>query len=191
MENNLIKEEWINGILMMSPRPQYNHMEVEDCIGNGLKAYFKGACKVAVESALFLTKESPVEIKKDLNKIKKLVSGKIAELVPDIAVYSDKEQGFKRGFMGIPQLVVEVVSPSNSEDDTIKKKEIYEQFGVPEYWIVSPMSRKTFIYILQDNRYKLTNEYNFLEEPIKSSRFEDLVIDIKNAELIEEDEDYI
>jgi Uma2 family endonuclease len=28
----------------------------------------------------------------------------------------------------------------------IKKKEVYEKFGVPEYWIASPMSRKIYIY---------------------------------------------
>lgn len=191
MESNLIKEEWINGIVMMSPRPQYNHMEVEDSIGNELKLHFKNTCKVAIESALFLTKENPVNIKKDLNKIKELVTGKGAELVPDIAVYCDKEQRFKRGFLGVPQLVIEVLSPSNSEDDTIKKKEIYEQFGVPEYWIASPMSKKIFIYSLEAGRYKLAAEYNFLEEVIISRKFEDLIVDIKNIELIEDDEDYI
>ncbi|MFT8340382.1 hypothetical protein [Clostridium beijerinckii] len=29
MENNSIKQEWIDGNVMMSPRPQYNHIEVE------------------------------------------------------------------------------------------------------------------------------------------------------------------
>ena len=191
MENNSIKEEWIDGAVMMSPRPQYNHMEIEDSIGNALKLYFKKSCKVAIENALFLTKENPVELKKDLNKLKDLVTGKGAELVPDIAIYCDKEQIFKRGFLGIPQLIVEVLSPSNSEDDTIKKKEIYEKFGVSEYWIASPMSKKVYVYKLEDDRYKLKGEYNFLEEEIKSIRFEDLALDIRDIELFEDNEDYI
>jgi Uma2 family endonuclease len=189
MENNLIKEEWVNGIIMMSPRPQYNHMKVEDCIAMGLKNHFQKTCEVVFENALFLTKENPSEIKKDLVKLKKLVTGKGAELVPDIAVYCDKEQRFKRGFLGIPQLVVEVLSPSNSEDDTVKKREIYEEFGIPEYWIASPMSKKVYVYNLEGDRYKLKGEYNFLEEEIKSSRFEDLMIDIKDIDLLEDDED--
>lgn len=133
MENNLIKEEWIDGVIMISPRPHYNHMELEKRIGFSLENYFKGSCKVAIENALFLTKENPSEVKKDLVKLKNLVKGKGAELVPDVAIYCDKEQIFKRGFLGIPQLVVEVISPSNAEDDTIKKRGIYEEFGVPEY----------------------------------------------------------
>ena len=119
-ENNLIKEEWINGIIMMSPRPAYNHMEIEREIGFKLDQYFKKSCKVSIEGALFLTKDNVSELKKDVVKLKTLVKGKGAELVPDIAVYCDKEQIFKRGFLGIPQLVVEVLRPSNTEDDTIK-----------------------------------------------------------------------
>ncbi|MCB2299464.1 Uma2 family endonuclease [Clostridium tagluense] len=189
MENNLIKEEWINGNIMMSPRPQYNHVEINGELYSKLKTYFNGKCKVVIEGALFLTKDNPKDIKKDLNKLKELVSGKGAELVPDVAVYCDKEQIFKRGFLGVPQLVVEVLSPSNSEDDTIKKKDIYENFGVPEYWIASPMSKKVYVYNLEDNRYKLAGEYKFLEEDIKSSRFDDLLVDIKNIDLFEYNED--
>ncbi|MBZ9637720.1 Uma2 family endonuclease [Clostridium sp. FP1] len=189
MENNLIKEEWINGNVMMSPRPQYNHMEIEKMIGFRLENYFNGKCKVALENALFLTKEDPSELKNDIVKLRNLVTGKGAELVPDVAVYCDKQQIFKRGFLGVPQLVVEVLSPSNSEDDTIRKKEIYEKFGVPEYWIASPMSKKLYVYNLENNRYELTCEYNFLEEEIRSIRFKDLALDIRDIELFENQDD--
>lgn len=188
MENNFVKEEWINGVIMMSPRPQYNHMEVMDALGTKLKLYFNNKCKVAIENALFLTEENPSEIKKDLNKLKALIRGKGAELVPDIAVFCDKEQIFKRGFLGIPQLVVEVISPSNAEDDTVKKRAIYEQFGVPEYWIASPLSKKVLVLNLEQGKYVLKGEYSFLEENIKSTRFDDLDIDIRDIYLLENDE---
>jgi Uma2 family endonuclease len=191
MEDNLMKEEWVNGIVMMSPRPQYNHVEMEGSLYSKLKDYFSGKCKVAMEAALFLTKETPSELKKDLNKLRALVKGKGAELIPDVAVYCDKDQIFKRGFLGVPQLIVEVLSPRNAEDDTIKKKDVYEKFGVPEYWIASPMSRKIYVYTLKDDRYKLSGEYNFKDELIHSSRFEDLKVDIKDIELLDEDEEDI
>jgi Uma2 family endonuclease len=76
-------------------------------------------------------------------------------------------------------------------DDTEVKKEVYRKFNVPEYWIASPMTKKVYVYNLEDNRYELKGEYRFLEEEIKSSRFEDLTIDIKDIELIEDDEDDI
>jgi Uma2 family endonuclease len=191
MEDNLIKEEWIDGNVMMSPRPQYNHVEMEGALYSKLKDYFSGKCKVAIEGALFLTKDIPSELKKDLNKLRTLVKGKGAELVPDVAVYCDKEQIFKRGFLGVPQLIVEVLSPGNAEDDTIKKKEVYEKFGVPEYWIASPMSRKIYTYTLENYRYKLCGEYNFLDELIYSSRFEDLKVDIRDIELLDDGEEDI
>jgi len=189
MENNLIKEEWIYGVIMMSPRPAYNHMEIEREIGFKLEQYFKKSCKVSIECALFLTKDNVSDLKKDVVKLRALVKGKGAELVPDIAVYCDKEQIFKRGFLGIPQLVVEVLSPSNSEDDTIRKRDIYEKYGVPEYWIASPMSKKIYVYILNNHKYELEAEYNFLEEEIKSIRFDKLAINIKDIDLFYTDED--
>jgi Uma2 family endonuclease len=191
MENNLLKEEWINGNVMMSPRPEHNHMEIMRVVGRYLEDYFKGKCKVAVEESLFLTKDTPSDIKKDLVKLKALISAKKAELVPDIAVYCDKEQVFRRGYIGIPQMVVEVLSPSNSTDDTETKKEIYRKFGISEYWIISPNVKKVYVYNLENDSYKLIGEYKFLEEKIISSRFEDLIIDVKDIELYEDDEDGI
>ena len=191
MENNLLKEEWLDGNVMMSPRPEHNHMQIMRVVGRALEDYFKGKCNVAIEESLFLTKDSPSDIKKDLAKLKVLISSKKAELVPDIAVYCDKGQVFRRGYLGIPQMVVEVLSPSNSTDDTETKKEIYRKFGVSEYWIMSPNVKKAYVYILENDSYKLSGEYKFLEEKIVSSRFEDLVIDINDIELYEDDENDI
>ena len=189
MENNSMKEEWFNGSVMTSPRPQHNHMVIEGLIYILLQNYFKGKCTVAIEESLFLTEDNPREVKKDLEKLRKLVKGKGAELVPDVAVYCDKEQIFKRGFLGVPQLVVEVLSPSNQEDDTLIKREIYRKYGVSEYWIASPMSKKVFVYSLINGNYELSGEYKFLEKEIKSSRFDDLVIDMREIELYEDEDD--
>jgi len=53
------------------------------------------------------------------------------------------------------------------------------------------MSKKVYVYKLEDDRYKLKGEYNFLEEEIKSIRFEDLALDIRDIELFEDNEDDI
>ena len=39
-----------------------------------LKQYFKKRCNVSIEAALFLTKDDPIEIKSDKNKIDLLVN---------------------------------------------------------------------------------------------------------------------
>lgn len=55
------------------------------------------------------------------------MKSKKAEVTPDLAVYCDKNQVFYSGYIGIPQLIIEVLSPSNSDDDLITKKDLYER----------------------------------------------------------------
>lgn len=180
------KEEWINNIKFISPRPRYNHVELQGEIYIQLKQYFGKKCNVSIEAALFLTKEDHKEVKNDKNKMDALIKAKNAEVAPDVAVYCDKSQIFYRGFIGIPQLVVEVLSPTNSDDDLIVKKDLYESYGVPEYWIVSPMSKKIWIYSLKESKYELQTSC-LLSDKFKSTRFQDLEIDLSEVELIEEE----
>ena len=46
-----------------------------------------------------------------------------------------------RGIEGPPDLLVEVLSPSNRGPDLLTKHALYARAGVREYWIVDPMSR--------------------------------------------------
>ena len=49
-----------------------------------------------------------------------------------------------RGCEGAPDLVVEILSPSNREHDLAVKRELYARHGVPEYWIIDP-NRETLL----------------------------------------------
>jgi Uma2 family endonuclease len=44
----------------------------------------------------------------------------------------------KKQFEGAPDLVLEVLSPSNRDDDLEDKRPAYRQAGVPEIWFVDP-----------------------------------------------------
>jgi Uma2 family endonuclease len=47
-----------------------------------------------------------------------------------------------RRIRGVPDLIAEVLSPGNAEQDTKTKRAAYAQAGVPEYWIVRPDTRE-------------------------------------------------
>ena len=62
---------------------------------------------------------------------------------PDIAVilHSHREIITPRGIRGAPDLVVEVLSPSNHRTDRGPKRLVYARAGVRELWIVDPAAR--------------------------------------------------
>jgi Uma2 family endonuclease len=47
----------------------------------------------------------------------------------------------ERRIRGVPDLIGEVLSPGNAEQDTKTKRGVYARAGVPEYWIVRPDTR--------------------------------------------------
>lgn len=54
---------------------------------------------------------------------------------------------------GVPDLLVEILSPSNGKHDLIRKKALYERFGVKEYWIVDPVHCMVSQYYIEDSSY--------------------------------------
>lgn len=71
---------------------------------------------------------------------------------PDISVICDQGKLDEKGCVGPPDLVVEIMSPSTASTDNIKKRELYEKFGVKEYWIIDPANRMTIIYRMGDDK---------------------------------------
>ena len=66
---------------------------------------------------------------------------------PDLLVVRSGNSGiFREGrVLGVPDLLVEVVSPSNPSYDLRTKREAYARAGVPEYWMVRPATRDVLI----------------------------------------------
>lgn len=62
---------------------------------------------------------------------------------PDSVVVKQDNLGiFQAGdIIGVPALLVEVLSPSNPHSDMVVKRAAYARAGVPEYWIVRPAER--------------------------------------------------
>jgi Uma2 family endonuclease len=72
---------------------------------------------------------------------------------PDISVICDEKKRGAEGCRGAPDLVVEILSPSNTADETVRKFNLYMEAGVREYWIVSPKLKTVQSFTLQNGVY--------------------------------------
>ena len=116
---------------------------------------------------------------------------------PDLTVVTKENSeimNWRGAIYGVPDMVVEVLSPSTRVRDLTVKKDVYEKNGVKEYWIVDPYMRSVDVYILRDGKFELNESYvkygeydweNLSDEEkaaykseIKVSIFEDLYVKI-------------
>ncbi len=70
---------------------------------------------------------------------------------PDLCILCDLSKLDDRGFLGVPDLIVEILSPSSSKRDLKNKYELYESHKVQEYWVVHPREMTLLVYSLGEN----------------------------------------
>jgi len=58
-------------------------------------------------------------------------------------------------FMGVPQLVMEVLSPFSRAIDRGPRKEVYRRAGVPQLWLIEPLTRTIELHRLAQGEYHL------------------------------------
>lgn len=112
-------------------------------------------------------------------------------VVPDVVVICDKSKAKKKGVVGGPDFVLEVVSPSSRIRDIRKKEKLYSEKGVREYWIIDP-ERKTLIVNNYEDEYTYGTEIHGLNEVVGVGIYGgELKIDLnKIAEIIAEETEY-
>jgi Uma2 family endonuclease len=74
---------------------------------------------------------------------------------PDLVVVCDPEKLGPEGCRGAPDLVIEILSPSNTAIEMRRKLNVYREAAVPEIWIVDPEEKNVDVYFLENNRYVL------------------------------------
>lgn len=74
---------------------------------------------------------------------------------PDIVLLRPRNASIvgPKKLTGVPDLLVEVLSPSNRPYDRRTKRDRYERAGVREYWIVDPDRHSVEQLLLRDGRY--------------------------------------
>jgi len=85
---------------------------------------------------------------------------------PDLLVVCDESKIDIKGVKGAPDLIIEILSPFNTNHDKVRKFRQYQKAGVKEYWIVDPMRRTVEVYILKNGKYGVGRIYR--EEDIIS-----------------------
>jgi Uma2 family endonuclease len=66
---------------------------------------------------------------------------------------------FKGRIEGAPDIIVEVLSPSNWLTDRRDKFRVYAKAGVHEYWIINTAARTVELFFLRDSQYELIGKY--------------------------------
>ncbi len=130
--------EVIRGFLYVTPAPAYKHQFVVGELNFALRGFVQ-------ERRLGVVVAAPFEIKLPLR------IG--APVQPDLMFFrTGNTPGWEdQSFEGVPDLVVEVLSPGTRRRDRTLKLEAYQEGGVPEYWLVDPEARRVLIYVLGKN----------------------------------------
>ena len=132
--------EIIQGTLFVTGAPDYDHQfvvhKLHRLLGNPVE-----------ENGWGLVLGAPFEVL--------LPCGIATPVQPDILFFrsgNGPESG-DASFAGVPDLIVEVLSPSTRRRDEGIKLESYEEAGVPEYWLVDSRGRTVLVYTLVERRY--------------------------------------
>lgn len=151
--------ELIDNQIYMSPAPLFKHQKT-------IQSIFKELDKIIEEKGKGSIIVAPFDIK--LDKTQNSVQ-------PDIIVIlkNNPNQVTEEGrYTGVPDLLIEVLSPSNKEYDLIKKKDLYEKFGVQEYWIVDPDTKLAIGFALSGDSYKkISEEIGKINSSLLNSEF--------------------
>lgn len=137
--------EVIDNQLYMSPSPIYSHQKT-------VQEIFRKLCTVITDQGRGEVIVAPFDVYLDETK---------NAVQPDIIVVLNVSRGIidpKGHIHGVPDILIEILSPGNKDHDLVRKKNLYESFGVKEYWIIDPENKSTSVHELQSNIYKLVSE---------------------------------
>ncbi|MDR0589751.1 MAG: Uma2 family endonuclease [Spirochaetaceae bacterium] len=133
--------EIIDGEASMMAPPSRLHQEISMALSTRIYTFLEGKpCKVY--AAPFAVRLNPLPDKRDDTVVE-----------PDLAVVCDPAKLDDYGCNGAPDLIVEILSPSNTRYDRIVKFQKYREAGVREYWILDPVEKSLMVYVLKNNEY--------------------------------------
>lgn len=137
-ETNQPCELW-EGNLIMSPAPSFFHQEVAFRLQRVLYDWVTPRKLGRVVGA-------PIDMVLSPHRVVR----------PDVVFIANERLSIiQDAIQGPADLVAEVVSLGGRNRDRIEKRDLYEQYGVREYWILDPESETVDVLSLQKARYEL------------------------------------
>lgn len=132
-EKSEARYEYIDGQVYYLASPNFTHQRILGNLHILLHTFFKGKpCQPYL---------SPFDV------ILKRSITLFNVVQPDLLVICDQDnRNEKDRYLGTPALVVEIISPSTSKKDLIKKLDLYMSTGVEEYWLINPEEKFVIIY---------------------------------------------
>ena len=128
----------------MSPAPSWLHQEIVDRFHDYLKAWVR-------ERGLGKTGTAPID----------MVLTPHRATQPDVIFISSDRLGIiQQRVMGAADLVAEVISPESRKRDRIDKRDLYEQHGVREYWLIDPEAQTVEVLHLEAGQYQLVGRWH-------------------------------
>ena len=141
------RAELIDGKIHYMAPPNTKHQMLVSELHYHIKDYIKknnGECNVfTAPFAVFLNEN-------DKNYVE-----------PDISVVCDKNKITDKGCNGVPDWIIEIVSPSSKTMDYFTKLFKYRTVGVREYWIVDPVKEQVMVYRFEKETME---QYSFGED---------------------------
>ncbi len=158
-----VRAELIDGQFYDMAAPSRIHQAILNTINNTIYNYIhskKGDCRVY---------PAPFAVK--------LFNDRKTVVEPDISVICDPNKLTDQGCSGAPDWIIEIISPSTSSHDYVRKLNLYLDAGVREYWIVDPTQKHIVVYYLEKTQFKMTT-YTF-QDKIKVNIYDDLWISLQ------------
>jgi Uma2 family endonuclease len=72
---------------------------------------------------------------------------------PDISIICDERKIGPEGCRGAPDMVIEIISPSNTSGEYIRKFNLYLEAAVREYWVILPEDKIVQVNLLEKGKY--------------------------------------
>ncbi|MBF0200507.1 MAG: Uma2 family endonuclease [Desulfamplus sp.] len=165
--------ELYNGIVHeMLPAPSRKHQDISANLIFEFKRFTqKTSCKVY---------HAPFDVRLPATETALEDENVYTVVQPDIVVVCDPKKLDEKGCIGPPDLVVEILSPSNSRNDIEDKFALYEYSGVSEYWIIHPEEETLIVYRLdKDGKYIFQQLYSNMAK-VNVGIFQDVIIDLSH-----------